>query len=204
MADDSHPKVLGDYFTLQRGTTYKSRLLGELGPVLLGLASIQRNGGFRSDSLRTYGGDSPNNLIVYPGQLFVSLKDVTQSGDLLGAVARLPADHVPGRLTQDTVKLKPNFDSVPIDYIYWLLRTPAYRHYCRAHATGTTNLGLPRDDFLAFRVPEQTPTRRLIVNALTALDDKIELNRQVNETLEAIAEALFKSWFGADPLRWTV
>ena len=51
MAGETPPKALHDYFTLQRGTTYMSRLLEKPGPVLLGLASIQRNGGFRSDSL---------------------------------------------------------------------------------------------------------------------------------------------------------
>jgi len=195
MAGECHRNTLGDYFTLQRGTTYKSRLLGLTGPVLLGLASIQRNGGFRSDSLQTYGGDSPDKLLVQPGDLYLSLKDVTQSADLLGAVARLPADHRPGRLTQDTVKLEPKGTHVPLDYLYWLLRTPQYRSYCRAHATGTTNLGLAREDFLAFPAPEPTPTQRKIVEALGTLDDKIELNRRVNETLEEMVQALFKSWF---------
>ena len=186
---------LGDYFTLQRGTTYKSRLLGQPGPVLLGLASINRNGGFRDDSLRTYGGDSPDKLLVRPGQLYVSLKDVTQSGDLLGAVARLPSEHPVGRLTQDTVKLEPRGVDVPLDYLYWLLRTPQYRSYCRAHATGTTNLGLPRDDFLAFPAPDPNPAQLRLVEALEALDHKIELNRRMNETLEAMARALYRSWF---------
>ena len=99
MADRPSRRTIGDYFTLQRGTTYKSRLLGVPGPVLLGLATIQRNGGFRRDSLQTYGGDSPDKLLVQPGELYLSLKDVTQSADLLGAVARLPRDHPPGRLT---------------------------------------------------------------------------------------------------------
>src|SRR5687767_7245961 len=166
MASEGSPKTLGDYFTLQRGTTYKSRLLGEPGPVLLGLATIQRNGGFRTDSLRTYGGDSPDKLLVYPGDLYLSLKDVTQSADLLGAVARLPRDHPPGRLTQDTVKLQPKDDRVPLNYLHWLLRTPQYRSYCRSHATGTTNLGLARDDFLAFPAPEPTPTQDRIVQTL--------------------------------------
>ena len=80
---------LGALVALQRGTTYKSSLLGYPGPVLLGLASIQRNGGFRGDSLRTYGGESPSKLILTPGDLYVSLKDVTQSADLLGAVSRV-------------------------------------------------------------------------------------------------------------------
>ena len=187
--------TLGDYFDLQRGTTYRSRLLGQEGPVLLGLASIHRNGGFRSDSLRKYRGECPDKLIVNPGELYVSLKDVTQSADLLGAVARLPAHHTPGRLTQDTAKLKPKSDNVRLDYVYWLLRTPDYRHYCRAHATGTTNLGLPRDDFLAYPVPSLTSHRCHIVNTLSALEDKIELNRRMNQTLEAMARALFHSWF---------
>ena len=98
--------------------------------ILLGLASIQRNGGFRSDSLQTYGGDCPENLLVEPGELYVSLKDVTQAADLLGAVAMLPSHHDPGRLTQDTVKLEPTCHTIPLNYIYWLLRTPECRDYC--------------------------------------------------------------------------
>ena len=132
----------------------------------------------------------------------MSLKDVTQSADLLGAVAKLPVGYGPGRLTQDTVKLEPKSRDVPINYVYWLLRTPQYRLYCRAHATGTTNLGLPREDFLTFPIPEQTPIRCRIVEALAAIEDKIELNRRMNETLEAMARALFKSWFvDFDPVR---
>jgi type I restriction enzyme S subunit len=202
MATSASRRVLGDYFTLQRGTTYKSRLLGMPGPVLLGLATIQRNGGFRTDSLQTYGGDSPEKLLVQPGEMYLSLKDVTQSADLLGAVARLPRDHPPGRLTQDTVKLEPKTPDVPLDYLYWLLRTPQYRSYCRSHATGTTNLGLARDDFLAFSAPEPSAEQLGIVGTLTALDEKIELNRRMNETLEAMARTLFKSWFvDFDPVR---
>lgn len=188
-------RSIGDYFTLQRGTTYESRLLGQPGPVLLGLATIHRNGGFRSDSLRTYGGESPEKLLVKPGDLFVSLKDVTQSADLLGAVAMFPVAHAPGRLTQDTVRLEPKSKDVPINYIHWLLRTPQYRSYCRAHATGTTNLGLAREDFLAFPAPEPNARQQLIVQTLDAIEAKIELNRSLNHTLEAMAEALFRSWF---------
>lgn len=199
---DQKVKTLGDYFTLQRGTTYESKLLGLPGPLLLGLGTIQRNGGFRGDSLKTYGGESPEKLLVYPGELYVSLKDVTQSADLLGAVARLPRNHAPGRLTQDTVKLeKKNFE-VPIDYLYWVMRTPAYRSYCRGCATGTTNLGLSREDFLSYKVTEPTEAQSLTIRTLDALEDKIELNRRMNETLEAMARAIFQSWFvDFDPVR---
>jgi type I restriction enzyme S subunit len=202
MASEHVRRTLGDYFTLQRGTTYKSRLLDGRGPVLLGLATIERNGGFRRDSLRTYGGGSPAKLLVQPGDLYLFLKDVTQSADLLGAVARLPIDQTPGRLTQDTVRLEPIGADVPLGYLYWLIRTPQYRSYCRAHATGTTNLGLAREDFLAFPASQPTLIQRKIVEILEGLDEKIEFNRRMSQTLETIARALFKSWFvDFDPVR---
>lgn len=188
-------KVLGDYFTLQRGNTYKSALLGRPGPVLLGLGSIARNGGFRGDNLKSYGGPSDPRVLLKPGDIYVSLKDVTQSADLLGAVARVPPTVDQGRLTQDTVKLVFRSSESPEDYLYWLLQTPDYRAYCKAHSTGTTNLGLAREDFLAFPVPELTPTRQWIVDVVRKVEDKIELNRRMNETLEAMAQAIFRDWF---------
>ena len=46
------------------------------------------------------------------------------------------------------------------------------------------------------------PEQRAIAHILGTLDDKIELNRRMNETLEAMAQALFKSWFvDFDPVR---
>lgn len=194
--------TVGDVVELIRGTTYKGALLGQPGPVLLGLSSIARNGGFRNDSLRTYGGASPDKLILREGDIYVSLKDVTQSADLLGAVARVPAEVGRGRLTQDTLKLVFKNNDVPREYVYWLLRTPQYRAYCRAHATGTTTLGLSRDDFLGFPVPEVTPDRLALVDLLEGLEDKLNLNRQTNQTLGQLAQRLFKSWFvDFDPVK---
>lgn len=52
------------------------------------------------------------------------------------------------------------------------------------------------DDFSRMRVRlPPLPTQRAIAHILGTLDDKIELNRRMNETLEAMARALFKSWF---------
>jgi type I restriction enzyme S subunit len=159
------------------------------------LASIEPNGGFRYGGFKTYGGDCPEKISLKSGDLYVSLKDVTQSGDLLGSIARVPLDIASGRLTQDTVKLV--FDGEPVsrDYIYWLLRTPAYRDYCRGCATGTTALGLSREDFLDFPVPSPTPADEVLIELLEGVEKRITLLRETNATLEAIAQALFKSWF---------
>ena len=194
--------LLRTFVSLVRGTTYKGELVGRSGPVLLGLASIQPDGGFRRGAFKTYGGESPAKITLGPGDVYVSLKDVTQSGDLLGSDARVPRDIAAGRLTQDTVKLQFNGKRISQEYIYWLLRTPAYRSYCRSHATGTTTLGLARDDFLDFPLAEPSEEDLSLVELLEALDDRIALLRETNATLEAIAQALFKSWFvDFDPVR---
>ena len=53
-----------------------------------------------------------------------------------------------------------------------------------------------------FRAPKNKAEQRAIAHILGTLDDKIELNRRMNETLEAMARALFKSWFvDFDPVR---
>jgi type I restriction enzyme S subunit len=81
------------------------------------------------------------------------------------------------------------------------------------HLLGTLNLNnlragsgqpLLNQDILR-RIPAAVPElgeQRAIAHILGALDDKIELNRRTNETLEAMARALFKSWFvDFDPVR---
>ncbi|RKG68509.1 restriction endonuclease subunit S [Corallococcus sp. CA054B] len=96
----------------------------------------------------------------------------------------------------------PRQGAPPAAYIYWILRTPEYRSYCRGRAIGTTNLSLAREDFLAFQVPETSADRLHLVRLLEALEEKSDLNRRMNRTLEAMAQALFRSWFvDFDPVR---
>ena len=195
--------TVGDYVTLQRGITYKGNLVGKPGPALLGLGSIHPGGGFREGDYKTYGGECPPKLVLHPGDLFVSLKGATKDGKMIGSVARVPPSVPSGRLTQDTVKLQFTDSSrETANFLYWILRTPQYRDYCDGRATRSAVVALSRDDFLAYPVPPVTPTRMHIVELLEDLDDKIELNRRMNATLEAMARALFQSWFvDFDPVR---
>lgn len=141
-------------------------------------------------------------MLVYPGDIYVSLKDVTQSGDLLGAVARVTNEVKVGRMTQDTVKLVFKSDIVSRSYLYWVLRAPEYREYCRSRSMGTTNLSLSRDDFLSFPVPKPTKSRWLISDTLDKVEEKEFANRFGCMALEAMAQAIFKSWFvDFDPVK---
>jgi len=72
-----------------------------------------------------------------------------------------------------------------------------------ALTSGSVFPSLSTGDFNAFGIPWPDDRRRShIVRNLRALDDKIELNRRMNRTLERTAQALFKSWFiDFDPVR---
>lgn len=66
----------------------------------------------------------------------------------------------------------------------------------KRYNTGSAQPSLNRNHInpIAIRVPTVN-IQKSIVNILSVLEDKVELNRQVNETLESMAQALFKSWF---------
>lgn len=173
---------LHELVSLVRGNTYKSKLLGNNGPALLGLGTITRNGGFNNSKLRYYPGETSEKILMHPGDLYVSLKDITNKGDLLGAVARVP-DTVPlGRLTQDTVALRFH-QGVSTDYqqyVYWSLRTPQYRSYCKARGMGTTNLSLSRDDFLSWELPNYSYERKTLVELFEEIEKLISNLVQAN------------------------
>jgi type I restriction enzyme S subunit len=202
MTSDHAGGTVGDFVTLQRGTTYRGDLVGHPGPALLGLGSIVPGGGFRPD-FKTFGGECPPKLMLGPGDVYVALKGATKDGSMVGSVARVPFTLSAGRLTQDTARLDfSSKDPDLISHVYWVLRTPQYRQYCNGRVTGSASASFSRDDFLAYPVPPMTTASRKLVSVLEATEAKIDLNRQANETLEAMARTLFRSWFvDFDPVR---
>jgi type I restriction enzyme, S subunit len=99
---------------------------------------------------------------------------------------------------------QPKYDE---EFIYYLARLPEFRLYAEKRMEGTS--GRQRVSWQSIATfPLQLPdkhTRAKIANILSSLDNKIELNQRMNETLEAMARALFKSWFiDFDPVRTKV
>lgn len=81
-------------------------------------------------------------------------------------------------------------------FIYYILKNNDFQSYIESFAAGTTiknvSLKIMRD--FQFNLPP-LPEQKAIAHILGKLDDKIELNRQINQTLETMAQTLFKSWF---------
>ena len=91
------------------------------------------------------------------------------------------------------VNAKNGFDQ---SFLFYFLANQNFIDACNSGSSGTR---MPRADWdhlseTEWKIPPLS-TQRRIVDILSALDDKIELNRQTNATLEAIAQAIFKEWF---------
>jgi type I restriction enzyme S subunit len=78
-------------------------------------------------------------------------------------------------------------------FVYYFLKTLNYREFSdKAAVPGVNRNHL---HLATVRVPNCVETQKSIAHILGSLDDKIELNREMNVTLESMARALFKSWF---------
>ena len=108
-----------------------------------------------------------------------------------------------GWLNQHIFRVSPAPDC-DAKFFYFLLKYLKPHFVAIARNKQTTGLGhvTVRDlRAMTVGVPDAN-TQRAIASILGALDDKIELNRRMNETLEAMARAIFKSWFvDFDPVR---
>lgn len=91
------------------------------------------------------------------------------------------------------IKAKKDFDQ---GFLFYFLANQSFIDACNSGSSGTR---MPRADWDHLSETEwelpPLPTQHRIADILSALDDKIELNRQTNDTLEAIAQAIFKEWF---------
>jgi type I restriction enzyme S subunit len=101
----------------------------------------------------------------------------------------------PALLVQRVARLRGSSQLDP-GYLHAVLRHPAFTDYILGVQTGTTVPHISAGQILGFEIdlPPLDEQRR-IAAVLGALDDKIELNRKMNRTLEEMAQALFKSWF---------
>ena len=94
------------------------------------------------------------------------------------------------------VILRPIPNKIDGAYLFYSLRSLESQHQFHARANGVTRFGLRKADIGTVEVPVPSlPEQRRIAHILGTLDDKIELNRQMNETLEEMARAIFKDWF---------
>ena len=113
---------------------------------------------------------------------------VGRSGASIGVVSYVERDYWP----LNTCLYVKDFHGNNPRFAHYLLSTLGLAHYNSGSAQPSLNRNYIHPIPLAFPAREEQDQ---IVELLGALDDKIDLNRRMNETLEAMARAIFKDWF---------
>ena len=127
---------------------------------------------------------------------------IPREGTYFGIAAEVPSD-TKICLGQRMVLLRPNQEKAEAPFVRHWLNSPGIQSYIHGHRDGSVaeRLNLPTIRRLPICLPSLAE-QRAIAHILGTLDDKIELNRRMSETLEAMARALFKAWFvDFDPVR---
>jgi len=101
-----------------------------------------------------------------------------------------------GVVHNNCFRIIPKDENITRGYLYWFLSQDKIRKYANDISSGSVQKDLSHSAFKSIPIAIPSPnTQHKIELILNSIDDKIELNRKMNETLEAMAQALFKSWF---------
>ena len=94
------------------------------------------------------------------------------------------------------IRFRINHEMADPKFVWYNLRSHNWWNFIGNSKTGSAQAGANAQVLGKFEFPlPPLPVQRRIADILGALDDKIELNRRMNATLEEMARALFKSWF---------
>ena len=114
----------------------------------------------------------------------------------MGEVAQLNAQTAKYALGQRIVCMRGKKGVLDNNFLKFLLISPSQQAILHSFATGTTVEGISQKSLRSIPVMLPPYEEQIIIGQLLgALDDKIDLNRRMNETLEAMARAIFKDWF---------
>lgn len=114
----------------------------------------------------------------------------------LGEVAQLDEETVTFALAQRVVCMRGKRGVLDSTFLKFLLMSPMQQSVLSAYATGTTVEGISQKALRSLPISIPSYTDQVIIGELLgAIGDKIDLNRRMNETLEAMARAFFKDWF---------
>ena len=205
MSSDWAKKCLGDYCEkIGSGATPKGGKDAYLssGPVYLIRSQNVHNDRFSPAGLAYISDEQAQklgNVKVESGDILLNI-----TGDSVARVCQALKRFLPARVNQHVAIIRPMASVFDARYLRYFFASPAQQNFMLGlAAVGATRNALTKGMIESFEVPcPPLALQQGIADVLTSLDDRITLLREINATLEAIAQALFKSWFvDFDPVR---
>lgn len=195
---------LGDFLKVKHGYAFKGEniVTEETPNILVTPGNFNIGGGFKSDKFKYYKGDEfPKEYILTSGDIVVTMTDLSKDSDTLGYSAKIPYSTTHNYLHNQRIGLV-QFTNEDIcrDFVYWLMRTREYQSYIVGSASGTSIMHTSPSRIEDYRclIPSSQSEQESIASVLTSIDNKIDLLHRENETLEVMAETIFRQRFIED------
>ena len=197
MIMDSQKVALGDVVTLQLSSVDKKSKASERAVRLCNYMDVYTNNFIRRDMdfmAATATDREITNCSLFMGDVIIT-KDSEKHNDI--GVPALVREDIPDLVCgYHLAILRPNSSVIDGAYLFYTLSADDAQRQFHSYANGITRFGLRKADIGIVEIPlPPLPEQRAIAHILGALDDKIELNRRMNQTLEEMARAIFQDWF---------
>ena len=190
---------LGDYIKVKHGFAFPGKYITteETDDILVTPGNFNIGGGFKNAKMKYFKGEYPDEYILKYEDIIVTMTDLSKETDTLGYSAKIPKNDNKRYLHNQRIGLiQFKNDDIDKEFLYWLMRTREYHWYIVGSASGTSIMHTSPtriEDYTCTIPPLQE--QKTIAEVLSSLDDKIDLLHRQNQTLEALAQTLFRQWF---------
>jgi type I restriction enzyme S subunit len=169
----------------------------ETGPIFLGISNL-RDGRIDLSGVEHL---SEKDFIKWTRRVTPQADDIVFSYETRLGEAALVPDGLKFCLGRRMALMRLDKNKVDPRFLLYAYLAPEFQQTIKSRTVfGSTVDRIPLIEFSSFPITiPPLPTQHAIASVLASLDDKIELNRRMNATLEALAAALFKHWFVDNP-----
>lgn len=190
---------LGDLIKIKHGYAFKGNYISteDNGIVLVTPGNFKIGGGFKEEKCKFFTSVYPSDYVLKPGDLIVTMTDLSKTVDTLGYSAIVP-NSKRTYLHNQRIGLINIIDSTIVDkkYLYWLMRSPKYQKTIAATSTGSTvhHTSPNRIYEYEFDLP-QISVQRKIAGILSDIEEKINKNSTINNNLLEQVLTLYRNKF---------
>ncbi len=185
---------LGQLLDIKHGYAFKGEYFSKepTSDILLTPGNFKFGGGFKDDKFKYYDGSIPNEFVLNPGDLLVTMTDLSKEGDTLGYPAFVPPSKELRFLhNQRLGKISLHNPQLGLNHLYHIFCSDSYRHHVLASATGSTVKHTAPDRIKSFSIALPSPEICNRFEMITSsLSRKIILLNQKNTNLRQTRDLL--------------
>jgi type I restriction enzyme S subunit len=194
---------LGTFASVQGGYAFKSSEFGAVGDVPVVKITNLVPPNIQVEDCQYISSELFNNLgkwALHHKDILISLtgSNVNQMSSVVGKVSRMQYRNKKLALNQRVGRfIVKDKDKLDHDFLYYIVSSDFFKNKIILSAKGSANqANISPSIIQSQKIPvPPLPEQKSIAEILSSLDEKIELNRRMNKTLEEMGKALFKRWF---------